>query len=182
MSTPTDLQAVIDTAIATTDAVEVTPGKIYVFRTPGGIETVDLYNSHRTTPERKTGTTTVRDSASFTTLWGKHSDADSEIYADAEALTITAVLNASGGEEHEARYGDHRLVLGLRKTQAWREWADRSGQFMKQEQFAEFLEEHLPDLQDPTGAEMLEIAQSIRGTRRSITPRTSRSAPARSAP
>jgi uncharacterized protein YfdQ (DUF2303 family) len=164
MSTPTDIQAVIDAAIATTGAVELQPGSIYAFRTPGGVQQVDLYDAHRTTPERKTGTTTVRDTASFVELWNKHSDADSEIYADAEALTVTAVLNASGPSADGARYGDHRLTLSLRTTQAWKEWTKNDGQQMPQEAFAEFLEDHLPDLQQPAGAEMLEIAQSIRGT------------------
>jgi uncharacterized protein YfdQ (DUF2303 family) len=164
MSTPTDIQAVIDAAIATTGAVELQPGSIYAFRTPGGVQQIDLYDAHRTTPERKTGTTTVRDTGSFVALWEKHSDADSEVYADAETLAVTAVLNASGPSADDARYGDHRLTLALRTTQAWREWTKNDGQQMQQEAFAEFLEDHLPDLQQPTGAEMLEIAQSIRGT------------------
>lgn len=164
MSTPTDIQAVIDTAIATTGHEELHAGSIYAFRTPEGVQIVDLYDSHRTTPERKTGTTTVRDAASFITLWEKHSDADSEAYADVETLAITAVLNANGTSAGDARYGDHRLTLALRTTQAWREWTKNDGSQMQQEAFAEFLEDHLPDLQEPTGAEMLEIAQSIRGT------------------
>lgn len=165
-ATATDggVQAIIDTAIATTAPQPLDLGQVYAFHTPDGVQLVDLYNEHRAEPERKTGTTTVRDSASFVTLWEKHSDDQSEVYADAEALTVTAVLNASGAEEHEARYGDHRLVLGLRKTQAWNEWIAQDGKSMSQEHFALFLEDHLPDLQEPAAAEMLEIAQSIRGT------------------
>lgn len=158
------VQAIIDTAIASTGHEELLPGGIYVFRTPDGIEVVDLYDTHRTTPERKTGTVTVRDSASFVALWEKHHDDDSEVYADSETLAVTAVLNASGGTDDDARYGDHRVVLGLRKTQAWNEWIAQDGKSMPQEHFALFLEDHLPDLQEPAAAEMLEIAQSIRGT------------------
>lgn len=164
MSTPTDIQAVIDTAIGTTAPARLNVGEIYAFRTPNGVQLVDLYDSHRTTPERKNGVTTVRDSASFVALWEKHSDGDSEVYADADALSITAVLNASGSTEEEARYGDHRLTLSLRTTQAWKDWTGKDGQQMPQEAFAEFLEDHLPDLQEPAAAEFLEIAQSIRGT------------------
>lgn len=163
-STGDGVRAIIDTAIATTQEYELDPGKIYAFRTPEGVQVVDLYDAHRTTPERKTGTTTVRDAASFAALWLKHSDGESEIYADAEALTVTAVLNASGASASDARYGDHRLILSLRTTQAWKEWTKNDGAQLQQEAFAEFLEEHLPDLQQPAGAEMLEIAQSIRGT------------------
>lgn len=164
MSTPTDVQAVINTAIATTPPSRLDAGDIYAFRTPDGVQLVDLYDAHRTTPERKSGTTTVRDAISFAALWEKHSDGDSEVYADVEALTVTAVLNASGPDAGAARYGDHRLVLSLRKTQAWHEWIAQDGKSMPQEHFALFLEDHLPDLQEPAAAEMLEIAQSIRGT------------------
>jgi uncharacterized protein YfdQ (DUF2303 family) len=164
MSTPTDIQAVIDTAIATTGHEELHAGAIYAFRTPDGVQVIDLYDSHRTTPERRSGTTTVRDANSFVSQWEKHHDDDSEIYADAEALSVTAVLNASGGIDEDARYGDHRLTLSLRTTQAWKEWNAKDGQQMSQEAFAEFLEDHLPDLQTPAAAEMLEVAQSIRGT------------------
>lgn len=165
-ATATDggVQAIIDTAIATTGHETLDLGQVYAFRTANGVQIVDLYNEHRAEPERKTGTTTVRDAASFVALWAKHSDDDSEVYADAETLTVTAVLNASGAEDHEARYGDHRLILGLRKTQSWIEWTNQDGKSMPQEHFALFLEDHLPDLQEPAAAEMLEIAQSIRGT------------------
>lgn len=166
MSTPTDLQAVIDTAIATTSPQKLEVGDVYAFRTPDGVQVIDLYDSHRTTPERKTGTTTVRDAASFVALWTKHHDDNSEVYADAQALSITAVLNANGPGPDDARYGDHRLALALRKTDAWLEWAKNDGEFLGQEKFAEFLEDHLGDLQQPAAADMLEIAQSIRGTNR----------------
>jgi uncharacterized protein YfdQ (DUF2303 family) len=163
MSTPTDLQAVIDTATAAAGPRELALGRVYAFRTPGGIETVDLYDTHREFPRRKTGTTTVRDAVSFTALWTKHADADSEIYADADRFVITAVLDASTEEADGARWGTHRLGLSLRKTDAWNEWNRLDGEYLAQEQFAEFLEDHLGDLQEPSAADMMEIAQSVRG-------------------
>jgi uncharacterized protein YfdQ (DUF2303 family) len=53
------------------------------------------------------------------------------------------------------------VLLALRKTEAWEQWLALDGKLMGQEQFAEFLEDHLPELLDPAAATMLEIAQSI---------------------
>ncbi|MFF8409020.1 DUF2303 family protein [Streptomyces omiyaensis] len=141
-------------------ALEV--GKYHVVRTADGFRTVDLTTpEHTGVPERKAGTTTVRDTTSFASYFAKHADPDTEVYADAERLTVTAVLDAH--TPAAARWSGHRLVLHLRKTDAWSQWMRQDGQLMQQEQFAEFLEDHLPELLKPSAADMLEIAQSIQG-------------------
>ncbi|WP_257138461.1 YfdQ family protein [Streptomyces sp. rh34] len=156
----TDIQPVIDTALRSAPPAELTPGKVYAFHTPTGVHQVDL-TGPAAAPTRKTGTTTVRDAASFHAYFEKHADIDTEVYADSDRLTITAVLDA-----HQAdapRFGGHVLRLSLRETEAWKQWATLDGRLLGQEQFAEFLEDHLPELLEPSAAEMLEIAQSIQG-------------------
>ncbi|MFG2900940.1 DUF2303 family protein [Streptomyces zaomyceticus] len=141
-------------------ALEV--GKYHVVRTADGFRTVDLTTpEHTGIPERKVGSTTVRDAVSFAAYFDKHSDSDTEVYADADRLTVTAVLDAHTATT--ARWSGHRLTLSLRKTDAWDQWLRNDGQLMGQEAFAEFLEDHLPELLEPSAAEMLEIAQSIQG-------------------
>lgn len=158
-----NVQTIVDTALASAPPAELTPGKVYAFALPGGgIHKVDLTgDEYRDQPARKTGTTTVRDAQAFLTYWDKHHDADSEVYADNERLTVTAVLDAH--TPGTARWGGHRLHLALRTTDAWKQWLALDGKLMSQEQFAEFLEDHLPELLTPDAATMLEIAQSIQG-------------------
>lgn len=156
----TDLQPVIDTATRATQAQPLEPGKVYAFNTPNGVHQVNLTGpEHTGTPNRKSGTTTVRDTGSFLTYFGKHSDPNTEVYADTEQLTITAVLDAHTADT--PRWAGHRLTLALRTTKAWTEWLAASGRLMDQEAFANFLEDHLPDLLEPDAATMLEVAQSI---------------------
>lgn len=156
-------QAVIDTAIRSAAPAELTPGKVWIVQTPTGAQKFDLTgDEYKPLPSRKTGTTTVRDAKSFLALWGKHGDDASEIYSDADRLTVTAVLNASASDT--ADWGDHRLQLQLRETDAWKQWASNDGVLMGQDDFAEFIEDHLPEILEPAAAEMLEIAQSIQGT------------------
>jgi uncharacterized protein YfdQ (DUF2303 family) len=157
-----NVQTIVDTATRATEAEELTPGKIYAFNTPTGVKQFDLTGEeYSDTPKRKRGTTTVRDAGSFLSYWAKHSSDASEVYADADRLSITAVLDAHTVEEPD--WGQHRLHLQLRETDAWQQWAALDGKLMDQERFAEFLEDHLPELLEPSAAEMLEIAQSIQG-------------------
>lgn len=157
-----NVQTIVDTALRSAERHELEPGKYYVFNTPNGISDVDLTGDEfKDAPSRKKGLATVRDAISFLAYYGKHADGSSEVYADNERLTITAVLDANTADT--ARWGGHRLQLALRTTDAWKQWLALDGKLMAQEQFAEFLEDHLPELLSPDSATMLEIAQSIQG-------------------
>ncbi|MFH9823058.1 DUF2303 family protein [Streptomyces bobili] len=159
-STNGEAQTIVDTALRTSAPHELEPGKFYAFHTPQGVKQVDLTgDQYKDQPTRKAGTTTVRDAESFLAYWTKHHDDDSEVYADAERLTVTAVLDAHTTDG--ARWSGHRLHLALRETTAWTQWLHHDGKLLGQEQFAEFIEDHLPELLEPSSAEMLEIAQSF---------------------
>ncbi|MGH3587671.1 MAG: DUF2303 family protein [Pseudonocardia sp.] len=158
-----NVQTIVNTAVRSTAPAELEPGRIYAFNTPTGVHKLDLTGpEHTGIPSRKSGTTVVRDTASWLTYWAKHADADSEVYADAETRTVTAVLDAhtAGGP----RFGGHRLALQLRLTDAWSAWRQHDGQLLPQASFAEHLEDHLPELLEPDAATMLEIAQSFQAT------------------
>jgi uncharacterized protein YfdQ (DUF2303 family) len=159
-STNGEAQTIVDTATRAAAPAELEPGKYYAFHTATGIREVDLTGEqYKDAPTRKRGTTTTRDAASFLTYFAKHSDDNTEVYADSERLTVTAVLDAHSRDI--ARWGDHRVSLALRTTEAWQQWKANDGVLLKQEAFAEFLEEHVPELLDPVAADMMEIAQSI---------------------
>lgn len=164
MTNDLHIQAISTLAQQALKPQEVTPGAVYVVATADGlVQTIDLTGpEHTGVLARKTGRTIVRDAASFLTYWTKHHDDASEIYSDVEQLTVTAVLNAHSSED--ADFGDHRLHLQLRKTKAWDEWLALDGKLVDQDRFANFLEDHLPNLVDPDAATMLEIAQSIKAT------------------
>lgn len=159
-STNGEAQTIVDTAVRTVPPSELEPGKFYAFHTANGVERIDLTGPEHTGKlARKVGTTTVRDAESFLAYWTKHHDDASEVYADSERLTVTAVLDANAADQ--PRFGGHRLHLALRETEAWKQWARSDNQLMDQETFAEFLEDHLSELLEPAAADMLEIAQSF---------------------
>lgn len=110
-------------------------------------------------PARITGTVNVSDVPSWLAYWGKHCEATPEVYADRILGSVTGVLNASGPSDPQ--WGDHRVVLTLQRSPEWLDWRRLNGQMAGQQQFAEFIEDHLAEITEPDAATMLELAQSF---------------------
>lgn len=143
---------------------------------PGGgrVELIDLdklEDETRERPRRKAGTVTVQDAPSFVGYVGKHALADTEVWADITTTAVVAVLNAHGAAttdgdlEGLAGHGDHRAILRVRETPAWRAWLAYDGKMLGQVAFAEHVEDRLVDIVEPSGAEMLELAQTFSAKR-----------------
>lgn len=159
----TAIETIADLARDGHESENLIPGAIYAFRLGDKVELVDLTGDvYLDVPRRKRGTVQVRDVASFAEYWRKHHDAASEVYADRERRTVTAVLDAHAADV--PGWGQHRLVLALTYSEALKAWLDRDGKLMDQEHFAEFLDDQRADIREPSAAEMLEIAQTIQGT------------------
>lgn len=168
--TRTENDAVIETAVLTAEPRPVEAGKLYVVPTAtGGREVVDLTgDSYRETPRRKAGLVVVEDVAAFAQYYAKHADEASEVYADLDNGTVTAVLDAHKGTEEGARWAQHRLKLRLKPTEQWKTWTEKNRVYMPQGMFAEFLEDNLVDIapEPVDAATMLEVATSFQAKQR----------------
>lgn len=158
----TAIEAIADLTRDGVSSERLNPGGYYAFRLGDRVHEVDLTgDAHRDAPKRKTGTVIVRDVSSFLSYLYKHGDDASEIYADRQALSVTAVIDAHG---EEPNWCQHRLKLQLRHSDEFVAWQSVSGRNMPQAAFAEFMEEHRSVVVEPTGAEMLELVQSFHAT------------------
>lgn len=117
-------------------------------------------------PRRATGASQVLNVEGMVALWTKNASAASEMFANPEDLVISAVFNADEGAGGLAGHRDHRALLTLRTTAAWEAWMGVNGQLLDQTVFAEFLEDRIVDVQEPSGATMLELAQTFEQTSR----------------
>jgi uncharacterized protein YfdQ (DUF2303 family) len=140
------------------------PGRLYGYVDDAGAPvTIDLTgDQYRDFPRRKAGTVTVRNVASFERYYAKHSDDSSEVYADLDEATFTAVLDAHGPDD--PRWERHRLVLRLEHGLPWKTWTSRDRQWMTQMDFAEFVEDNARDVapgEEVSAADLLEVAQSF---------------------
>lgn len=169
------------------EAVEpyIVDAGLYIVRDSHGdtraMDVRDKLEEQKPHPHRKTGRSTVTDVDSLVGYLAKHGLPETELWGNADAGTIHAVINAHSGlfgdgepvighdEDGQAGlagWGDHTATLQLRHTPDWKDWTKNDGQLMSQTAFAEFIEDHLPNFVTPTGADMLELAQTFQATTR----------------
>ena len=112
----------------------------------------------REAPARKSGTVIVRDLESLLAYCAPHRPEEAVLYLDAPTAKSpfgVAVLN-----EHASTPGfrDHRAVWPLDYSRQWLTWTKSDGRWMTQTEFGEFLEANLSDIEQPDGAQILEMA------------------------
>lgn len=155
-------EVVRDLAFGATHPSQLEPGYVYSWMTNGQVHKIDLTgDQYREFPQRKQGTVTVRNVTSFACYYAKHALPTSEVFADLDAGTFTAVLDAHGGESDDTNWLQHRLVLQLQHTQPWKTWLASDRAMMGQQAFAEHLEDNARDVTGKrvTAADLLEVAQ-----------------------
>jgi uncharacterized protein YfdQ (DUF2303 family) len=167
MSELTEAEVIRDLAYEAAVPATLEPGRRYAWHGPDGvIREVDLTDDM---PARKSGTVMVRDIASFAAYFSKHADDATEVFADIDNATVTAVLDAHHGHgsdqmEYPARWQGHRLVLQLQTSLPWRTWLEFDRKMRPQADFADFLEDNYRDLADGglvAAADLLEVAQDL---------------------
>lgn len=139
---------------------------VYIPRGPGGdgaIVTVDM-EKHMREPARKRGAVIVFDAASMNLILDANQGQQIVVYVDRmyPSPAIIAIMNDHGAQPG---WRDHRVNLAFRTTPQWQKWLSIDGKMMPQTEFAEFIEENLPDITEPAGAAMLEVAQYFSATR-----------------
>jgi uncharacterized protein YfdQ (DUF2303 family) len=132
----------------------------------GEIQTYDDINL-AAGPRRRTGVVTAQTSEAFAAYLDRHATPATEVWADVTG-TVVAVINAgeAAGDASPGTpgWGDHRCKLDLVPSTAWQAWTAWTGKMRRQADFAEHIEDRVADIIDPTAAEMLELAQSVKVT------------------
>lgn len=133
-----------------------------VLRDEKGAERIEFLTERFATPPRKTGIVKLHDEASFQDYWARQHTEESAIYGSTSPGQFVAIM-----DDHGAKPGfrEHRAVYALKHSKEWLEWTGRHNQkFDGTVAFAEWLENHIPDIINPEGARMLEIALNLRIT------------------
>ena len=63
----------------------------------------------------------------------------------------------------QAGHGEHRAVLQLAVTPAWRAWLALDGKLIGQQEFAEHIEARVPDIASPPAADLAEVVSTLTG-------------------
>lgn len=129
-------------------------------------ELLDL-DPYQPVPRRARGTVNVATVDSLVAYVKKHDNADtSTLWVHPDNGKIVAVLNdhgPDGGATNGAGWGDHRALLTLQPTPEWEAWQQLDGRQLPQERFAEHIEDRLVDIVQPSGADLLDIVQTLTG-------------------
>jgi uncharacterized protein YfdQ (DUF2303 family) len=137
----------------------LTAGAIVALRGDQDIHVEDL-ERFADRPRRERGQYELSTTESFLAYVAKHADLEqTTTWVHPTNGTMTAILNDHGAGAPGWR--DHRAVLTLEATPAWKRWLAADRRMLTQEQFAEHIEESIPDIAAPPAAALLEIAQSI---------------------
>lgn len=124
------------------------------------LEVLDL------TPSSKRGNIEVATPDALTTYASRHLDVDAAtLWAEIDHGRITVIFNDHhGAPGHHPGWADHRVTLRMARSPEWKAWTDLAGGWVDQLTLAEFLEEHLLEVEWPDGSTLLEVAQTFHAT------------------
>jgi uncharacterized protein YfdQ (DUF2303 family) len=131
-----------------------------VLRDAEGKERIEWLHDIARDPARKTGTVKLNDAPSFNAYYAIHGNG-APVYATLKPASFTAVLNDHTVDK--AGWRDHRALFVVAHSDEWLGWLKSNRvPFTSNEDFAKFIEDNAPDIIEPDGAEMLDIALNFR--------------------
>jgi uncharacterized protein YfdQ (DUF2303 family) len=100
------------------------------------------------------------DAQSFIKYFNDFSEDQSRIFAEEETAKILAILDYHSAIDLAA-WCQHQATLQLQKSEEWTLWNAHNKQLKSHEDFAQFIEDNLPDITNPAGAVMLEMVRTL---------------------
>lgn len=125
------------------------------------------------TPKRPIGLVHLRDAKSFVAFHGTQARPNSRIYATMEPAKFVAVFDdtpnafdqVSGYQEPPSTdWRSHRADFVVPASREWQTWTGQHKKHMTQLQFAEFLLDNLPDVTEPSGSDLYQMAMNFEAT------------------
>lgn len=111
---------------------------------------------------RKKASVAFVEAQSFIDYVNLYSDPHSRVFCDLEQRTFSAVLDYHTPDSADdfGRRGQHKATFVMKTTpvyEAWRKLANA----VAQAEFAEFLEDHYSEIEEPDGGTVLDIAKEL---------------------
>ena len=101
---------------------------------------------------------------SFIDYWQKFASDVSVIFANLEGNTFQATFDYHNKDA--PAHCDHTATLKLKHSKEWQTWLAANEKQFKQTDFAEFIEQNLPDIHEPIGAELLEVVRTLKANKK----------------
>lgn len=141
-------------------------------RSDYNLHTVDL-EKHFANPRRRATKVQLQDTQSFID-YARRFDYNGDPSAEGVKQTMPTVYIDRNGpvaelvvddhSEYSPGWREHRAALQWQKTVQWKRWVVNDRKMLSQLDFAEMIEDNLEDILEPDGGDLLEIAQTVKGT------------------
>lgn len=103
--------------------------------------------------------------AAWLAYWHRFATSSSTAFFDHKAARLVGYVDYHQSVNDDlpeaAQWARHQVIYQCPVTPEWQKWRDNTGKVMKQAEFARFIEDGIPDITEPTGADMLEIVASL---------------------
>jgi uncharacterized protein YfdQ (DUF2303 family) len=117
------------------------------------VDTLPYRKARLDAPERRTGTAKLTDLGSFIAHVRRFADEDSAVFAidDRANPRLVGVLDYHRqGATAAARFGQHRAEYAFPLSDEWKAWTGRIARSFTQSELAQWLEDRILDLLDPS--------------------------------
>jgi len=114
-------------------------------------------------PAQMSGTMTFLTAESMVAAHALYAEPRTRLFADVENRKITAIfdfLNPNPADAPVTGWGQFKGEISFRDSRKLKEWSKLTD-WTGQSDFANFLEDHLEDVETPTGADLLAIATDL---------------------
>jgi len=123
---------------------------------------LEVFPNLRQDPVRIERHVLVTSAISFLAYFNRFANPDSTIFVDIEKAKIKGILDYHiAGNGGIPQHCVHIVSYDCPVTPEAKKWFDNSKQQMEQTQFAQFIEDGLLEIIEPSGSEMLEIASTL---------------------
>lgn len=151
------VDAIRDLAAAATDIRDLGARPVIALPDHFKVHCLESFLPH---PTRPRGVVTLRTTESFIDFVRAHQCAGTSLYMDdGDKPSFLAVFNDHLKDLPGWR--DFRASYSLPLAREWVTWTSSHGRAMAQDTFAAFIEDNLPDVVDPPGADMLTISRTL---------------------
>ena len=162
--TKTEAAVVSTLAQQAAEPTVVKDGEVYAIPDgSGGVTIVDT-DEYAAAPRHTKGHRVVTDAASFVAYVNRHSSDGTEVYAHTNSASVIAVIDSHEPQSQAGAlpgWQKHTLRLALEKSKPWLAWERADGNFLSQEEFADFLDDQWSDVIDPAPAVLVDIATTF---------------------
>lgn len=138
--------------IQTTD--QLPSGRAPFMATPADVKINDL-SKYLPEPLRIEAAPSFNDAASFGKYYEKFADTDSILFADLSSRKIKSIFDYHGPSDPD--WCKHSASFNCELSDEWKIWLESNKRKMDQADFANFIENNLPDIIEPKAADMLEM-------------------------